>query len=92
MPITPSGYCAYTGRPDKKQGAGEPRLAGACTPHGPYFGAGVWLRSRSPATQTKLAAMLALPLPLYFATLGKTQSGRVIRRDSNRTKRNVWRM
>src|SRR6266571_3499001 len=46
--------------------------------HGPYFGAGVWLKSRSSVTQVKFAAMLVLPLPLYFATLGKTQSGRVI--------------
>jgi len=28
--------------------------------------------------QVKFAAMLVLPLPLYFATLGKTQRGRVI--------------
>src|ERR1700726_1900562 len=48
------------------------------TPHGPYLGAGVWLKSDSSATQVKFAAMLVLPLPVYFATSGKTQSGRVI--------------
>src|SRR5258708_4428118 len=54
-------------------------LAGVATPHGPNLGAGVWLKSGSSATHVKFAAMLVLPLPLYFATLGKTQSGRVIR-------------
>ena len=53
-------------------------LAGVATPHGPNLGAGVWLKSGSSATQVKFAAMLVLPLPLYFATSGKTQSGRVI--------------
>src|SRR5207249_3216280 len=54
------------------------RLAGSHRRHGPYLGAGVWLKSRSSVTQTKLDAELVLPAPLYFATLGKTQSGRVI--------------
>ena len=53
-------------------------LAGMAPSHGPYFGAGVWLKSCSSVMQVKFAAMLVLPLPLYFATLGKTQSGRVI--------------
>jgi hypothetical protein len=53
-------------------------LAGTAPSQGPYFGAGVWLKSRSSVMQVKFAAMLVLPLPLYFATLGKTQSGRVI--------------
>ena len=53
-------------------------LAGVATPHGPNLGAGVWLKSGSSATQVKFVAMLVLPLPLYFATSGKTQSGRVI--------------
>src|SRR5258708_38623205 len=53
-------------------------LAGRRTPHGPNLGAGVWLKSCSSVTHVKFAAMLVLPLPEYFATLGKTQSGRVI--------------
>src|ERR1700724_2233050 len=64
--------------PQQKEGAGEPRARRRRTPHGPNLGAGVWLKSCSSATQVKFAAMLVLPLPLYFATLGKTQSGRVI--------------
>ena len=36
------------------------------------------MKSGSSATQVKFAAMLVLPLPLYFATSGKTQIGRVI--------------
>src|SRR5579871_200951 len=48
------------------------------SPHGPNRGAGVWLKSGSSVTQVKLVAIAVLPLPLYFATLGKTQRGRVI--------------
>ncbi len=58
-----------------------PASLGSPTPrvcHGPYFGAGFWLKSFSSVTQVKFVAMLVSPLPLYFATLGKTQSGRVI--------------
>src|SRR6266700_4846479 len=64
--------------PKKKRRAGEPRARRRRTPHGPNLGAGVWLKSCSSVTQIKFAAMVVLPLPLYFATLGKTQSGRVI--------------
>jgi hypothetical protein len=64
--------------PKESQGAGEPRARRRRTPHGPNLGAGVWLKSCSSATHVKFAAMLVLPLPRYFATLGKTQSGRVI--------------
>src|SRR5664279_5017226 len=56
----------------------SPQARRHLAPHGPYLGAGVWLKSFSSVTQVKFAAMLVLPLPLYFATLGKTQSGRVI--------------
>jgi hypothetical protein len=62
----------------KSQGAGEHAARRRRTPHGPNLGAGVWLKSCSSATHVKFAAMLVLPLPRYFATLGKTQSGRVI--------------
>ena len=62
----------------KSQGAGEHSARRRRTPHGPNLGAGVWLKSCSSATHVKFAAMLVLPLPLYFATLGKRQSGRVI--------------
>src|SRR5258708_16724642 len=64
--------------PKDKQGAGERRARRRRTPHGPYLGAGVWLKSCSSATDRKYSAMLVLQLPEYFATLGKTQSGRVI--------------
>jgi hypothetical protein len=59
-------------RPLEKQNAGEPLgpPASHALLHGPYFGAGVWLKSDSSATQVKFAAMLVLPLPLYLATLG----------------------
>jgi hypothetical protein len=55
---------------EEKQDAGEhtPRRRRAA--YGPYCGAGVWLKSFSSVTQVKFAAMLVLPLPLYFATLG----------------------
>ncbi|MEH2567368.1 hypothetical protein V1289_006995 [Bradyrhizobium sp. AZCC 2289] len=53
-----------------KSSAGEHAARRRRTPHGPYLGAGVWLKSFSSATQVKFAAMLVLPLPLYFATLG----------------------
>src|SRR6266436_8847817 len=61
-----------------KSSAGEHAARRRRAPHGPYLGAGVWLKSCSSVTQVKFAAMLVLPLPLYFATLGKRQSGRVI--------------
>src|SRR6266481_4007798 len=64
--------------PKEKQGAGEHAARRRRTPHGPYLGAGVWLKSCSSATHVKFAAMLVLPLPVYFATLGNTHSGRVI--------------
>ena len=64
--------------PQQRRGAGEHAARRRCTAHGPNLGAGVWLKSGSSATQVKFAAMLVLPLPLYFATSGKTQSGRVI--------------
>jgi hypothetical protein len=64
--------------PKEKQGAGEHAARRRRTPHGPYLGVGVWLKSCSSATHVKFAALLGLPLPVYFATLGKTQSGRVI--------------
>src|SRR5882672_6966914 len=62
----------------RKQGAGEHVARRRRVAHGPYLGAGVWSKSFSSVTQVKFAAMLVLPLPLYFATLGNTQSGRVI--------------
>jgi hypothetical protein len=62
----------------QSDGAGEHAVRRRRTSHGPNWGAGVWLKSCSSATQVKFAAMLVLPLPEYFATLGKTQSGRVI--------------
>ena len=40
------------------------------SPYGPNGLAGVWLGSGSSVTQVKFAAMLVLPLPLYFATFG----------------------
>jgi hypothetical protein len=42
--------------------AGEPLARRRRTPHGPYFGAGFWLKSGSSMTQVKFVAMLVLPL------------------------------
>src|ERR1700737_2217841 len=64
--------------PKQKQAPASRAARRRRTSHGPYLGAGVWLKSCSSVTQVKFAAMLVLPLPLYFATLGKTQRGRVI--------------
>src|ERR1700730_615273 len=72
------GCCARNGIAKERQGASEHAARRRRTPYGPYLGAGVWLKSCSSATQVKFAAMLVLPFPVYFATLGKTQSGRVI--------------
>src|ERR1700688_3325180 len=73
-----AGQGIESGKLLEREGAGEHAARRRRVPHGPYLGAGVWLKSLSSATQVKFAAMLVLPLPLYFATLGKTQSGRVI--------------
>ena len=54
----------------RKNAPASPRSRRRRILHGPYFGAGVWLKSGSSATQVKFAAMLGLPLPLYLATLG----------------------
>src|SRR5258708_20105956 len=62
--------------PKEKQGAGELRARRRRTPHGPNLGAGVWLKSCSSATHVKFAAMLVLPLPEYFTTLGNPQNAR----------------
>jgi hypothetical protein len=52
-----------------------PRADRRRTPLGPYLGAGVRLKSCASATIRRNAGAA---LPLFFATLGKTQNGRVI--------------
>src|SRR5581483_8410844 len=66
----PSGCCCARTVIRRKSKTPASRARRRRTRHGPYFGAGVWLKAGSSATQVKFAATLVLPLPLYFATLG----------------------